>query len=123
MKFTLLIVLLISTTFLQKEVSGNYNIVSDSKGDVLKINENGTFLYEKRGASCWLWRDYAGNWEIKKSILILTENRIMYKLNKKQTKVSKKWKKEIKHKFSIINKQIISIETDLTEKNTFYKKD
>ena len=121
-KLTSISLILICFLFPKTDVIGEYIITSKSKGDKLLISLNNKFLYENRGYSCWLWRDIKGVWQIKKDTLILFENRIIYKLNDNGDKVIKERKEIIKHKYKITNEGIISIETDFTEKNTFYKK-
>ncbi|AUC80734.1 hypothetical protein [Lacinutrix sp. Bg11-31] len=56
------------------EIIGKYQIESNRAGDTLELKKDGTFEYESRGDSCYMWSDFSGTWELKNDELTLFHN-------------------------------------------------
>ena len=56
------------------EIIGKYQIESKLSYDTLELKKDGTYEYESRGDSCWMWSDFSGTWELKNNELTLFHN-------------------------------------------------
>ncbi|EDM45077.1 hypothetical protein SCB49_03114 [unidentified eubacterium SCB49] len=56
------------------EIIGKYQIESKLSYDTLELKKDGTYEYESRGDSCWMWSDFSGTWELKNDELTLFHN-------------------------------------------------
>lgn len=56
------------------EIIGKYQIESKLSYDTLELKKDGTYEYESRGDSCWMWSDFSGTWELKNDELRLFHN-------------------------------------------------
>ena len=56
------------------EIIGKYQIESKLSYDTLELKKDGTYEYESRGDSCWMWSDFSGTWELKNDELTLYHN-------------------------------------------------
>ncbi len=74
MKTLLLTLIFCLFNLTTSEISGKYQIESKRSGDTLELKKDGTYEYESRGDSCWMWSDFSGTWELKNDELTLFHN-------------------------------------------------
>jgi hypothetical protein len=74
MKTLLLTLIFCLFNLTTSEIIGQYQIESKRSGDTLELKKDGTYEYESRGDSCWMWSDFSGTWELKNDELILFHN-------------------------------------------------
>ena len=56
------------------EIVGKYQIESKLSYDTLELKKDGTYEYESRGDSCYMWSDFSGTWELENDELTLYHN-------------------------------------------------
>jgi hypothetical protein len=74
MKTLLLTLIFCLFNLTTSEIIGQYQIESKRSGDTLELKKDGTYEYESRGDSCWMWSDFSGTWKLKNDELILFHN-------------------------------------------------
>jgi hypothetical protein len=74
MKTLLLTLIFCLFNLTTSEIIGKYQIESKRSGDTLELKKDGTYEYESRGDSCYMWSDFSGTWELKNDELTLFHN-------------------------------------------------
>ena len=74
MKTLLLTLIFCFFNLTTSEIIGKYQIESKRSGDTLELIKDGTYKYESRGDSCYMWSDFSGTWELKNDELTLYHN-------------------------------------------------
>tara|TARA_R110002051_G_scaffold2323_4_gene12264 strand:- start:1 stop:654 length:654 start_codon:yes stop_codon:yes gene_type:complete len=74
MKTLLLTLIFCLFNLTTSEIIGKYQIESKRSGDTLELKKDGTYEYESRGDSCFMWSDFSGTWELKNDELTLFHN-------------------------------------------------